>query len=66
MSTEQKPITQNEALENMGRFLDLATKRGAFNLAEVEELLKNLAVFRVPAQNEADTTAATQPNITSI
>lgn len=64
MATEQKTITQNEALENMGRFLDLATKRGAFNLAEVEELLKSLQVFRVqPEQVPAEQNT---PNITTI
>jgi hypothetical protein len=65
-----KPLTQNEALENMGRFLDLATKRGAFNLVEVEELLKSLAVFRVPVDAQTSGAPAqgkpSEPSITTI
>lgn len=51
MSDTNSPpkLTPNDALDLMGKFLDLATKRGAFNLLETEQIVRAISVFRVPA-----------------
>jgi hypothetical protein len=47
MSDTNTPLTQNDALEVMGRFLNLANSRGAFNLLEAEQVIRAISVFRV-------------------
>lgn len=56
-------FTPNQALDLMGKYLDLANKRGAFNLLEAEQIVKAISVFRVPAPTA--TTPASTPTTTT-
>ena len=77
-TTNTPTLSQNEALEMMGRFLNVANKRGAFDLLEAEQVIRAISVFRVMPRAPtpvptpaADTPAPTDapvatPNITTI
>ena len=56
------PLSPNEALDQMGKFLDLATKRGAFNLLETEQIIRAISVFRTPSQTSPSNNNQTPPS----
>ena len=41
-----------EALNTMGKYLDIATTRGAFNLLQCETILKAIRIFRPAEQTD--------------
>jgi hypothetical protein len=64
--TPKQPLTPNEALDLMGKFLDLATKRGAFNLLETEQIIRAISTFRVNASDEAPAPAKKPEELTNV